>query len=100
LRRFVFVNARKFDLKTLLAERLDFKFTAFPLPGAVDLSGSDTLFAASLYRNNAGSGQAERADDDNFSCLSHDAVTKDQNTRKSFSESRKLKPEDGEEQGT
>jgi hypothetical protein len=43
LRRFVFVNARKFHLKTLFAERPDFEFAAFGFPGAIDLSGRDTL---------------------------------------------------------
>ena len=52
LRRFVFVNARKFDLKALLTQRPDFEFTAFPLPGPVDLSSRDTLVAAGLHRNN------------------------------------------------
>ena len=41
--RFVFVNARKFHLKTLFTERPDLEFAAFGFPGAVDLSGRDTF---------------------------------------------------------
>jgi len=41
--RFVFVNARKFHLKTLITERPDLEFAAFGFPGAVDLGGRDNL---------------------------------------------------------
>jgi len=51
LRRFVFVNPRKFDLKALFTQRPDFEFGAFRLPGAVDLSGCDALVTVRLRRN-------------------------------------------------
>ena len=43
LRRFVFVNARKFDLEPLFAECPDFEFAAFRFPRAIHLSGRHTL---------------------------------------------------------
>jgi len=51
LRRFVFVNPLKIDLKTLFTQRPDFEFGAFRLPSAVDLSGCDALVAVRLRRN-------------------------------------------------
>jgi hypothetical protein len=51
LRRFVFVNPRKFDLKALFTQRPDFEFGAFRLSGAVDLSGCDALVTVRLRRN-------------------------------------------------
>src|SRR5262249_40242761 len=52
LRSFVFINARKFDLKTLLTQRPDFEFTVFRFPSAVHLSCCDTLVSTSLHRKN------------------------------------------------
>jgi len=49
---FVFVNPRKFDLKTLLTQRPDFEFTAVRFPGAVDLGSCDALVAVGPRRNN------------------------------------------------
>ena len=43
--RFVFVNARKFDLKMLLTQRPDFELAVFRFPGTIHLSGCNTLVA-------------------------------------------------------
>ena len=51
LRSFVFINARKFDLKTLFTQCPDL-FTVFRFPGAVDLSGRNAFVAARLNGNN------------------------------------------------
>jgi len=42
-RCFVFVNVRKFHLKTLFTERPNFEFAPFGFPCAVDLIGRDIL---------------------------------------------------------
>jgi len=51
-RCFVFVNARKFHLKTLFTERPDLEFAPFGFPGAVDLSGRDTLITVGACSSN------------------------------------------------
>src|SRR5213080_2706775 len=66
LRRFVFVNARKFHLKTLMPQCPDFEFTVFGFPGAVHLSSCDTRVATGLHRNTCDGGKAERTDKHNL----------------------------------
>jgi len=48
LRRFVFVNAGKFNLETLFTQRPDFELAALGFPRAVDLSSRDTFLAVGV----------------------------------------------------